>query len=194
MRRLVVSRIGLKRKLPYPPGNENHGVAGKRPQEDTAWTRVPEIRLRCSLIGVRVRGSVACAATRMDPGAIETLLREELDAVLQAARYAREATERGVAIVARAAAGQMATSVGPTLVTVPRARLLMTPAPRRGMAVDPAAAVSAPGARDRSITGRRIFGRREYAAGSWGVGPALKHGADYRRARQPGAPLAAGRI
>jgi transposase-like protein len=55
--------------------------------------------------------------------AIETLLREELDAVLQATRYAREAdgTRHGYRHASRDR--QVSTRVGPTPVTVPRARL-----------------------------------------------------------------------
>lgn len=55
--------------------------------------------------------------------AIETLLREELDAVLQATRYARaaEGTRHGYRHASRDR--HVSTSVGPTPVTVPRARL-----------------------------------------------------------------------
>jgi transposase-like protein len=55
--------------------------------------------------------------------AIETLLREELDAVLQATRYARKAegTRQRYRHASRDRA--VATSVGSTPVTVPRARL-----------------------------------------------------------------------
>lgn len=55
--------------------------------------------------------------------AIETLLQEELDAVLHAARYAREeaGARRGYRHATRDR--MLATSVGPTPVTVPRARL-----------------------------------------------------------------------
>ena len=55
--------------------------------------------------------------------AIETLLQEELASVLHAARYARqeEGTRRGYRHAARERV--LATSVGPTAVTVPRARL-----------------------------------------------------------------------
>lgn len=56
-------------------------------------------------------------------GAIEALLREELDAVLQVARYVREAEGRRRGYRHASRARGVATSVGPTAVTVPRARL-----------------------------------------------------------------------
>jgi hypothetical protein len=61
--------------------------------------------------------------------AIETLLREELDAVLQATRYARDVdgTRHGYRHASRDR--QLSTSVGPTPVTVPRARYSTTEAP-----------------------------------------------------------------
>jgi len=55
--------------------------------------------------------------------AIEALLREELAAVLQATRYAREADGARQGYRHASRDRQMSTSVGPTAVTVPRARL-----------------------------------------------------------------------
>jgi putative transposase len=55
--------------------------------------------------------------------AIEALVREELAAVLQATRYARQAEGMRQGYRHASRDRQMATSVGPTAVTVPRARL-----------------------------------------------------------------------
>ena len=55
--------------------------------------------------------------------AIETLLREELDAVLQATRYARDADGTRHRYRHASRDRHLSTSVGPTPVTVPRARL-----------------------------------------------------------------------
>jgi putative transposase len=56
-------------------------------------------------------------------GAIETLLQEELEGVLQVARYARDADDQRQGYRHASRARVVATSVGPTPVTVPRARL-----------------------------------------------------------------------
>ena len=59
----------------------------------------------------------------MSASAIETLLREELDAVLQATRYARDADGTRHRYRHASRDRHLSTSVGPTPVTVPRARL-----------------------------------------------------------------------
>ena len=125
-------------------------------------------------------------------GAIETLLQEELKATLQAARYQREADgeRRGYRHATRDR--MLATSVGPTAVTVPRARLFDAtgvPAQEWQSAVLPRYQRRTR-AIDQSLVGAYLS-RREYATDSWGLGAAPEAGAAVEERCEPCAPVAA---